>query len=198
MNTTMRRAMVAVLAAVGVAAVLTACTGGTDAVDQTAGGDFRYTDATQRGTVIPAADRQKPGDVSGPLLSGGTYHLTADAGQVVVVNLWGSWCPPCRVETPEFQQVYEQTRATGVQFVGFAVKETSEGDTKQFVAVNDITYPIVYDPLTKVALQLGRIPTAGLPLTAVVDKQGRVAAVYVGSVQPSQLKPVLAQLTAES
>jgi thiol-disulfide isomerase/thioredoxin len=199
MNTFGKRGVVA--AAVVLATVSTAaCTASKDAVDQTAGTQFRFTDATPKGEVIAAADRKKPGNVSGELLDDkGTYTLSSDAGKVVVINLWGSWCGPCRVETPQFEQVYDDTRSEGVQFVGFAVKERAQSDTEQFVANNGITYPIVYDQAVKVALQLGDLPVqVGMPQTVLIDRQGRVAAAYVGIVQPSQIKPALATLVAES
>lgn len=184
--------------AAAAALALVGCTASKDAVDQTAGSEFRFTNATPQGQVIPAAERRKPGAVGGPLLTGtGTYSLAADAGKVVVVNLWGSWCGPCKVETPEFQQVYLATRDQGVNFVGFDVKEGGEELPRAFVADNQITYPIVYDPATKVALQLGRVPVQGLPLTVLVDKTGRVAAAYVGLTQPSALKPAISTLLAE-
>jgi peroxiredoxin len=75
-----------------------------------------------------------------------------------------------------------------------------QGASKSFIQDNNITYPNVYDPDGKTALQLGKIPTAsvGLPWTVVVDKQLRVAAVYVGEQQPADLKPVLQSLAGES
>lgn len=190
---------VAVAGALALATLGTAaCTGGSTAVDQTAGTEFRFTDATAKGEVIPVADRKKPGDVTGELLDGsGSYSLSQDAGKVVVVNLWGAWCGPCKVETPQFQQVYLASRAKGVQFVGFDVKDQKQ-DAQAFVEDNHITYPIVFDQATKVALQLGSLPVAGLPLTVLVDKQGRVAAAYVGLTQPSKLQPAIATLVGES
>lgn len=199
LNSRARGLRVVVAGALATAALATsACTASTEAVDQTAGTEFRFTDATDKGQVIPVADRKKPGDVSGELLDGsGTYALSADAGKVVVVNLWGAWCGPCKVETPQFQQVYLQTKDQGVTFVGFDVKDT-KSKAQNFVTDNDITYPMVYDQATKVALQLGELPVQGLPLTVLVDKQGRVAAAYVGLTQPSQLKPAIATLVAEN
>ncbi len=200
MNTFGMRGRVAVAAAVGVLALAASgCTASKDAVDQTAGTQFRYTDATPKGQVIAPADRKKPGQVTGELLDGkGDYSLTADAGKVVVINLWGQWCDPCQVETPQFQQVYLETKAQGVQFVGFDVKD-DRSKAQSFVEDNRITYPIVYDQPIKVALQLGKLPVGvGMPQTVLVDKQGRVAAAYLGIVQPSQLKPAIATLVAES
>lgn len=197
MNVSVRRrvltAGVLALAAVGTSA----CTGGTDAVDPMSSSQFRYTDPTAQGDVIASADRKKPGNVTGELLDGnGTYTLAGDAGKVVVVNLWGAWCPPCRVETPQFQQVYLDTKAEGVNFVGFDVKDTRQ-NAQAFVQDNDITYPMVSDFPAAVALQLGHLRVAGLPQTVLIDKHGRVAAVYISIVQPSKLKPAIARLVAE-
>lgn len=193
------RARTAVAAVLGVLALGTsACTASKDAVDPVPNSEFRFTDATPKGEVIPEPDRRTPGNVSGELLDGtGQYSLADDRGKVVVVNLWGAWCAPCKVETPQFQQVYLDTQADGVQFVGFDVKDTRD-KAEAFVEDNQITYPMVYDQATKVALQLGNLPVAGLPLTVLVDKQGRVAAAYVGITQPSKLKPAIATLVAES
>ena len=186
-------------AAVALAALgASACTASKDAVDPIPNTEYRFSDATPQGEVIPPQDRKRPGEVGGELLDGkGSYSLSQDAGKVVVVNLWGSWCGPCQVETPQFQQVYLDTKAQGVQFVGFDVKD-SRSTAQAFVEDNQITYPNVYDQAAKVALQLGGLRVAGLPNTILVDKQGRVAAAYVGIVQPSQLKPAIATLVAES
>lgn len=184
------------LAISAVVALLAGCGGSTSRSG--ASDRFQFTDATTKGEVIAAEQRRPPGVVTGPLLDGsGAYTLSSDLGKVVVINLWGSWCGPCQVETPRFQQVYEQVRDQGVNFVGFAVKENGESGPRTFVRDKAITYPIVYDPPAKVALQLGRIPVSGIPLTVLIDTQGRVGAVYIGLVQPSQLKPAIAALLGE-
>jgi thiol-disulfide isomerase/thioredoxin len=189
------------LVAAALASVLTlsACSGGSNAVDQSAGSQFRFVNATRPGETIAVGDRKPAGDVAGPLLDGkGQYELTADKGKVVVINLWGSWCPPCRVETPQFDALYRSMKGEAVNFVGFDVKESAKGDGLAFVTDNKISYPIVWDQKGQIALQLGNLPLVGLPDTVVMDRQGRVAAVYVGEVQPADLKPVLTKLLAES
>ncbi|MHA3701529.1 TlpA family protein disulfide reductase [Jatrophihabitans sp. YIM 134969] len=199
MNTFGTRARAGLAAALGaVLLVGTGCSASKDAVDPIPNTEYRFNNATSKGEVIPESDRKKPGAVTGELLDGkGTYSLANDAGKVVVVNLWGSWCGPCKVETPQYQQVYLDSKAQGVQFVGFDVKD-NRSDAQAFVEDNQITYPNVYDQAAKVALQLGGLRVAGLPNTVLIDKQGRVAAAYVGIVQPSQLKPAIATLVAES
>lgn len=137
--------------------------------------------------------------MGGDLLSGeGTYRLSDDLGKVVVINLWATWCNPCVVETPEFNTVFAQVKAEGVNFVGFAVKNAPISKPQDFVKKYAIDYTMVYDEAAKVALQLGNLPVQGLPLTVLIDKRGRVAAAYVGITQPSKLKPAIATLVAET
>ena len=174
-----------------------ACSGGTDAVDQSAGGQYRYVGATPKGKTIAEAKRKPAGPATGTLLDGGGWTLNALKGQVVVVNYWATWCAPCRIETPNLQKVYTAWKPKGVTFVGIDVKEANRSPVQAFVKDNAVTYPIVFDEGAKTALQIGHLPLQGLPNTVVIDKQGRVAAVYVGNVLPADLEPVLASLTTE-
>jgi thiol-disulfide isomerase/thioredoxin len=174
-----------------------ACSGGTDAVDQTAGGQYRYVGATPKGKTIAEAKRKVAGPATGTILGGGDWTLKSLKGQVVVLNYWATWCAPCRIETPNLQRVYITWKPKGVAFVGIDVKEANRSPVQAFVKDNAVTYPIVFDEGAKTALQIGHLPLQGLPNTVVIDKHGRVAAVYVGNVLPADLEPVLASLTAE-
>jgi thiol-disulfide isomerase/thioredoxin len=174
-----------------------ACSGGTNAVDQSAGGQYRYVGATPKGETIAEAKRKPAGAAAGTLLDGGGWALGSLKGQVVVLNYWATWCAPCRIETPNLQKVYTAWKPKGVNFVGIDVKEANRSPVRAFVKDNAVTYPIVFDEGAKTALQIGHLPLQGLPNTIVIDKQGRVAAVYVGNVLPADLEPVLASLTVE-
>lgn len=159
---------------------------------------FRYVGATKVGTLIPVAKRKVAGPVNAELLAGkGTFVLTAQRGRVVVLNFWATWCLPCVIETPQFDALYRQLKSPTLQFVGLTVKDVNKSTVQSFVHDNDISYPIVYDQMGKTALQLGKLPLVGLPDTVVVDKRGRVAAIYVGPLTPGDLKPVLTSLTNE-
>lgn len=175
-----------------------ACSGGKDAVDQSAGGQFRFVGATPRGKVIPLAERKQAGTVTGELLDGSPFALADDRGKVVVINFWATWCAPCQVETPNFDRLYRELKATGVEFVGIDTKDIGHSQANAFVQDNNISYRMVWDQKAKTALQLGKVPSASLPFTVVLDKQQRVAAVYLGQVQPADLRPVLISLAAES
>ena len=177
--------------------VLTACSGGSGAVDPTGGGNFRYVGATPQGHSIPKSQRKTAGDASAPYLSGSKdFTLDSMKGKVVVLNYWASWCSPCRAETNGLEQTYDATKASGVNFVGIAVKD-EKSTVASFVKQNKVTYPIVFDETASTALQLGKVPTFALPSTVVIDRQGKVAAVYSGPVQQGDLQPVLTALARE-
>jgi peroxiredoxin len=187
-----------ILAAVALGGLLVAACTGKDAVDQAAGGQYRFVSGTGVGKTISAADREKAGGFTGDLISGGKLTLAESAGKVTVINFWATWCGPCTVETPQFDQVYRANKANGVAFIGIDTKETSTGAAKAFIKDNDISYPMVADQKGETAVALGKIPALALPFTVIIDKQQRVAAVYLKTLTPKDLQPVLDKLIAES
>lgn len=178
--------------------IVTACSAGKDAVDQGAGTQFGFVGATPNGQTIKPQTRKIAGNVHGVLVDGGAFQLSAERGKVVVLNYWASWCAPCQAEMPGFDKLYREIKAKGVQFFGIDNKDTRSGGTA-FVKDNEISYPIVWDEETKTALQIGKgIPSQSLPFTVVIDRQGRVAAVYIGQVQAGDLQNALTGLIAET
>ena len=184
-------------ALVGAALLLVAgCSTGSDAVDVNNGGEFRFVAGTPAGEVIPVADRRSAPDFGGRLLDGTEFSSTELAGNVAVINFWGSWCPPCRVETPQFQQVYGEVQGEGVQFLGINVKD-DEQLAQAFLQSKGITFPSLYDPRGEVALAFRDYPANAIPSTIVLDREGRVAAVYTAAVQPDDLRTVLTRVVEE-
>jgi thiol-disulfide isomerase/thioredoxin len=185
------------LLALLVAVLLAGCSTGSDAVEVNNGGEFRFVAGTPAGELIRIGDRRGAPAFSGTLLDGRAFSSTELGGHVAVINFWGSWCAPCRVETPEFQQVYAQMRDRGVAFLGVNVKETDEQFAKAFVARFGIEFPSLYDPSGETALAFRDYPANAIPSTIVLDRQSRVAAVYTGAVTKQDLRVVLDQLTGE-
>ena len=187
------RGLVALLAVL----VLAGCSTGEGAVDVNNGGEFRFVQGTPAGEVIPQDERAKAPEFSGTLLDGADFESTSLDGSVAVLNFWGSWCGPCRVETPEFSDVADETADKGVQFVGINVKETSEQFATAFVDRFGISFPSLYDPRGEVALAFRDYPANAIPSTIVLDAQYRVAAVYTGAVAQDDLRQVLDRVLEE-
>ncbi|MGY2064743.1 TlpA family protein disulfide reductase [Blastococcus sp. SYSU DS0619] len=188
-----RRVLTAVLAA----ALLTGCSTGSGAVDVNNGGEFRFVAGTPRGEVIPQDERASAPEFSGTLLGGGEFSSAELAGDIAVLNFWGSWCAPCRVETPEFQEVYADVRDEGVQFLGLNVKEPDDQFALAFVERFGIEFPSIYDPRGEVALAFRDYPATAIPSTIVLDREGRVAAVFTAEVPQEDLRSTLDLLMAE-
>ncbi len=190
------RILVSLALAASVTLTLAGCTG-KNAVNQTSGNQFRFVSANKLGQTWQPAERKKVGDFTAQLLDGnGSLTLSDDAGHVTVVNFWASWCAPCQVETPQFDNVYRAYKSKGVDFIGIDFKDR-RAQAQSFITHNNISYPIVYDQQGKIAVQMGKLPALGLPFTVVIDKQQRVAAVYIEAVSPKDLEPVLNKLIAE-
>jgi peroxiredoxin len=169
--------------ALGAAAVLAAgCSTGSDAVDVNNGGEFRFVAGTPAGEVIPVDDRRQAPEFSGELLDGTEFSSSGLSGDVAVINFWGSWCPPCRVETQQFQEVN--------------VKDEQQL-ARAFLDSKGVTFPSLYDPRGEVALAFRDYPANAIPSTIVLDREGRVAAVYTAAVEPDDLRRVVSRVVEE-
>lgn len=149
--------------------------------------------------VIAAGDRKQVEPFTGELLGGGRFDTTALAGKVVVYNVWGSWCAPCRTEAPVLKRVSEETRDLGVRFVGINVRD-NDAAARAFEDSYGIDYPsITTDTSTDAVLAFGpALPPSAVPSTLVVDAQGRLAARIVGPTDYSTLSTIVTETVAES
>ncbi|MEI4270171.1 TlpA disulfide reductase family protein [Klenkia sp. LSe6-5] len=188
----MRKLALAVLTALAVAG----CSTGSGQVDVNNGGEFRFVQGTPSGGVIAEDERQSAPEFSGTLLDGGDWSSDELAGDIAVLNVWASWCAPCRVESPEFERVHQDLRDDGVQFLGLNVKDQQQL-AQAFVADKGLTFPSLYDPASEVALAFRDFPTRAIPSTIVLDRQQRVAAVFTAAVSEDDLRSTLDQLLAE-
>lgn len=189
--------MTAVFAALSTLAVLlSACGTGKDAVAQ--GDTFQFVSPGGQ-TVItyPEADRKPIADLTGPdLVTDKPIDLNRDfAGQVVVLNVWGSWCGPCRAEADDLETVYERNRDKGVAFLGINLRDDRES-ARDFVADRKVGYPSIYD-FDGATLAALTTPTSVVPTTIVLDRQHRPAAVFLKTVSADELDAVVARVAAE-
>ena len=118
-----------------------------------------------------------------------TFTLSEQQGKVVVINFWGSWCGPCRVEAPMLQRTYEDYQARGapVEFVGIAVKDI-EGDALEFMDEFGITYPNVMD----IGAQLeDEYRTQGVPETFVVGPDGHIVKFFFAMPNERDLRDTI-------
>ncbi|MFC9762695.1 TlpA disulfide reductase family protein [Rhodococcus jostii] len=190
------------LAVICTAAVsLSACASGDDAVAQ--GGTFDFVSPGGQTEIFydPPADRGTIGTVSGPdlMTEGKTTSLDDFEGQVVVLNVWGQWCGPCRGEANDLEQVYEETKDQGVSFLGINVRDNQQDKAQDFVIDNKVSYPSIYDPAMRTMIALGQnYPTSVIPTTIVLDREHRVAAVFLKELLAEDLKPVVERVAQES
>lgn len=127
---------------------------------------------------IAAADRSDPIEISGPSLEDEPIDLADFRGQIVVLNIWGSWCNPCLAEAPILKEASEQVDAA---FFGMSFRETSFANALAVERRFGIEYPTIADTGPGV-LALGRYAPRSPPSTYVLDTKGRVAAVISGAV----------------
>jgi thiol-disulfide isomerase/thioredoxin len=181
-----------------IALAVVGCASGRDAVAQ--GGTFDFVSPGGKTDIFydPPEGRGTIGDVTGPdLMTDQPIHLSDFAGKVVVINIWGSWCAPCRTETPELEKVFTATKTLGVQFLGIDVRDDRSA-AKDFVTDRHVTYPSIFDPPMRTAIALGRnYPTSVVPTTMVLDRQHRVAAVFLRALLAEDLQPVVERIAAE-
>ncbi|HEY9180748.1 MAG TPA: TlpA disulfide reductase family protein [Candidatus Baltobacteraceae bacterium] len=132
----------------------------------------------------PAALQGQPApSFAVPVLGGTTSALRAYRGHVVVMNLWASWCPPCRAEMPDLQRLYQTYRTRNVVVLGVDQGESAER-VAAFAQSLDIHYPILLDQQQ----QYGRVYAAlGLPTTILVDRNGVVARGFDGPLSYPQM-----------
>lgn len=138
------------------------------------------------GDPIPASEL--------PVLGGDgeTGSLADQRGRWALVNVWASWCGPCRTEAPELQRFYERHGGEGFEIVGIDTQEPAE-DGLAFVDEFGLTYPQLHDGPGEFAEQL---KTTGVPENFLVDPEGRIAVLQPGPVDAEFLEREVAPLIA--
>jgi thiol-disulfide isomerase/thioredoxin len=176
----------AALAAAAVALTLSACGGSSKNPDGLGG---VKTFAVGQRTAFPA--------LSGQTIDGGSLDMASLKGRVTVVNIWGSWCGPCKKEMPYLEHAYEANKAAGVAFVGINTRDIMS-QAAAFATQEQVSYPSLFDDQDETLLGklAGIVPLQGVPSTIILDRDGRVAWRKTGEIDYDMLAAGLAPIVA--
>jgi thiol-disulfide isomerase/thioredoxin len=180
------------LAGVALAVVLLAgwATGGNSGVTDVAG--------STSAVLYQAGHRPLAPDFTATTLTGARLSFSSYRGRVVVLNFWGSWCPPCRAEAPALAVTAKKYRPAGVDFLGVDERDTTAG-ALAFARTFGIGYPSVGDSSSVIALDFTAVvPLAGTPTTLVIDRTGHIAGAVFGAATYQELTGILAQVTGKA
>jgi thiol-disulfide isomerase/thioredoxin len=190
-----RAALYAAGAAVA-ALVLSACgSGGTSG----GSGNSNFVSGKDGISTVAKGSRDTAPDLSGPTVDGRQLDVADYKGKVVVLNVWGSWCPPCRAEAPNFVKVAKETAGQGVQFVGINTRDADTAPAKAFEKEKGVTYPSLYDPTGKLMLRFkkGTLNPQTIPSTLIIDRDGKIAARTLQALSEDKLREMLDPVLAE-
>jgi len=141
--------------------------------------------------VYPAGQRPAAPEFTATSLTGTPINFASYRGKIVVLNVWGSWCPPCRNESQTLKYLDEQYGPEGVAFLGDDVQDTPT-NALSFLHGADITYPSVNDSNEAVLQRLSlAVPISATPTTLVIDKTGHIAGMILGAVTYPQVTTLL-------
>jgi thiol-disulfide isomerase/thioredoxin len=147
--------------------------------------------------IYPVGSREKAPALAGVGLDGSRVSLReVGHGDIVFVNVWASWCAPCRSESPLLARSAAALSARGVRFLG--IDETDQASAaRSFVRRTGVTYPQLVDPDGKLLRTLRMLPQRGIPSTLVVDRRGRIAGRVIGRITAADIRAVVDHLEHE-
>lgn len=148
-------------------------------------------------TMYDAGERPDAPEVEGTSLDGDELALSDLEGHVVVLNVWGSWCVPCREEAPDLARVARETHDEGVRFLGIDTRDNLAA-ARAFVRRYDVPYPSLFDQDGQLLLGFnGIIPISAVPSSIVVDPAGKIATRVIGKVDYTTLRGLVDDVLAE-
>lgn len=176
--------------------VLTGCSTGDDAAVY--GGSFTFVSPGGKlDFSYPVGQRGSIGNLSGPdLMSDKTISLSDYVGKVVVINFWSASCGPCRGEQDGLNAASEQLAGKDVQFLGIDLQD-GRSSGQDFHRSKQVSYPSIYDETMRTILSLRGYPSAVLPSTVVLDRQHRVAQIWLGTVPMTDLEDSVTAIAAQ-
>lgn len=133
-------------------------------------------------------------DFKAKLINGKTFRLSNQKGKVVLMNIWATWCAPCREETPELVNLYNKYKDDGLVIVGVSIDKQGESVVRPFMKKYDVDYPIIIDDGT-IMDKYG--PTMGIPTSYLIDKQGKLRYFAVGALTEKELEPRIQNMLKE-
>lgn len=133
-------------------------------------------------------------DFTLPLFDGGSIQLSELRGQVVVLNFWASWCPPCRQEARDLENAWQALRDEGVVFIGINIWDDRD-DALAFIEEFGVTYPNGPDESNSIPVDYG---LTGIPETFVIDAEGRIAAKFIGPITAPALIETVRSVAREA
>ncbi|MEV8595047.1 TlpA disulfide reductase family protein [Streptomyces sp. NPDC052012] len=193
--TVRRRAALTAGAAVA-ALLVTACgSGGTSG----GGGNTNFVTGTDGIATADKGERAAAPELSGKTVDGEQLDVADHKGKVVVLNVWGSWCNPCRAEAKYFTKVANAYADKGVQFVGINTRDTNIRAAQAFEEDFDVPYPSLYDPTGKLMLRFekGTLNPQAIPSTLILDRDGKIAARSLSPLSEERLLKMLKPVVAE-
>ncbi|WP_217182110.1 TlpA disulfide reductase family protein [Streptomyces sp. AC495_CC817] len=195
-RTSRSRAALLSAGAAALALTLSACAGGGI---EGGGGQTGFITGSDGIATVEKGDRDTAPDLSGKTIDGKQLDLSAYQGKIIVLNVWGSWCAPCRAEAPNLAKVSEDLADQGVQFVGINTRDTSTRPAIAFEKQYEVEYPSLYDPTGKLLLRFekGSLNPQLIPSTLVIDREGKLAARTQQALSEEKLRKMLDPILAE-
>ncbi|MDX2765712.1 TlpA family protein disulfide reductase [Streptomyces europaeiscabiei] len=196
-RTSRSRAALLSAGAAALALTLSACAGGGI---EGGGGGTGFVTGSDGIATVEKGDRDDAPTLSGKTIDGDQLDVSsAYKGKIIVLNVWGSWCAPCRAEAPNLVKVSEDLADQGVQFVGINTRDTSTRPAVAFEEQYKVDYPSLYDPTGKLLLRFekGSLNPQLIPSTLVVDRDGKLAARTQQALSEEKLRKMLKPILAE-
>ena len=144
--------------------------------------------------IVPAEERQQSIVVAGQTADGTELSTAQHAGDIVVVNAWASWCPPCIEELPLLAAASEAYSDRGVTFLGL---NSMDDPIAAASLLGSSVYRSIDDRDGAILATIPGVPPRSLPSTVILDRQGRIAVRVIGPVKPGQLESAIDALLAE-